>query len=574
MRRFAKVLVEVERELNVDGPATFDSRVAAYRKALRVEDKWLELQHRRPMGGLALGRMRADTVDDFLRHLMEVAVAKVVSEGGRAPRLVLMALGGYGRRELNPKSDVDISFLRDSGVRLASGIAEIVKDVLHVIFACDLTPGHSTRNISESIAEANKEMQSKTAMLEARFLWGEEPLFTRFQERFQRQCVEGHLEDYLRARLEDQVSRHSRYGRTVYMQEPNIKNGCGGLRDYQNLLWMAYFKYGVRSTKDLTARKYLNETEQRELDRAYDFIFRVRTELHYVTGRHVDVILVGNQKDLADRVGYREKFPNVLLRTEALMRDYYGNARAIYEIAELVSERLALPTREEPGSGGFFKFLPFRKRRTAARVEFDGFAAIGDRLFYRDRDIFKEDKARMMRLFQHAQLRGLRISPELRQLVRRRLKYVDNTFRYLKANREVFAEILRKKGQVGPSSARCTGSISSGAGCRNSDGSRRWCSTNISTATPWTSTRSSALRNSMESWTRKSPGTRASGSCSRKWTTRTFSISRCCSTTPERPPTAGTTGWRAPSTRRRSRAACSWLPSSGRCSSFSWTATT
>jgi [protein-PII] uridylyltransferase len=139
----------------------------------------------------------------------------------------------------------------------------------------------------------------------------------------------------------------------------------------------------------------------------------------------------------------------VLRRTEALMRDYYRHARAIYELTELVSERLALPTVEEKKPGGFFRFLPFGRRVKSKREEFDGFIAIGDRLYYRDRDIFKEDSARMMRLFQHVQLRGLRISPELRQLVRRRLKYLNNTFRYLKVNREVFSSILRKKGQVG-----------------------------------------------------------------------------------------------------------------------------
>ena len=450
MRRFAKVLAEIEHRLKSEEHYSFDNRVAAYRRAWRVENKWLELQHRRTTSGLEVGRMRADTLDDFLRHLVEVAVGEVVAEGGKAPRFALLALGGYGRRELNPKSDVDISFLREGGARLAAGLEPVVKDVLHVIFACDLTPGHSTRNLAETIAEANKEMQSKTAMLEARFLWGEEDLFSKFQERFQKRCVQGYLDEYLQARVEDQVSRHAKYGRTVYMQEPNIKNGCGGLRDYQNLLWMAYFKDGVRSTKDLVARKYVNESEQRELDRAYDFLFRLRTELHYVTGRHADVILVGNQKDLADRLGYKERFPDVLLRTEALMRDYYSNARAIYEITELVSERLALPTREEPTPGGFFRFLPFRKSRKSTREEFDGFIAIGEKLYYRDREIFKEDRPRMMRLFRHAQVRGLRVSPELRHLVRRRLHYVDNTFRYLKANREIFAEILRHKGQVGP----------------------------------------------------------------------------------------------------------------------------
>ena len=449
MRRFAKVLAEIESSLKSGGSYTFETRVAAYQKALRVEEHWLDLQHRRLTGGIEVGRMRADTIDDFTCHLMETAVAHLRSEGIRAPKLTLMAIGGYGRRELNPKSDIDIGFLHAGRTKLPEGVEAVVTDVLNILFACEFTPGHSTRNLSETIAEAKKEMQSKTAMLEARLLWGDEELFEAFRTKFLKSCVDGHTEDYLAARVADQTSRHTKYGHTVYMQEPNIKNGCGGLRDFQNLLWMAYFKYRVRTTRELVAKKYLNETEQRELVRAYDFIFRVRTELHYITGRHVDVILIGNQKDLADRFGYKERFPDVLRRTEALMRDYYQHARAIYELTELVSERLALPVVEEKKPGGLFRFLPFVRRAKTKPEEFDGFVAKGDRIGYRDREIFKEDSARMMRLFQHVQLRGLRISPELRQLVRRRLRYLDNTFRYLKVNREVFSSILRKKGQVG-----------------------------------------------------------------------------------------------------------------------------
>ncbi len=449
MRRFAKVLADIESRLRAGGDYTFETRVTAYRKALRVEEKWLDLQHRGISSGIVVGRMRADTIDDFICHLMTTAVERLTDEGIKPPKLTLIAIGGYGRRELNPKSDVDIGFIHAGKLKLPPGVETVVTDVLNVLFATDFTPGHSTRNLAQTIAEANGEMQSKTAMLEARLLWGDREIFEAFQTKFMKQCVEGHTEEYLAARVADQASRHAKYGHTVYMQEPNVKNGCGGLRDFQNLLWMAYFKYRVRTTRELVGKKYLNETEQRELDRAYDFLFRLRTELHYITGRHVDIILMGNQKELADRLGYREKFPDVLRRTEALMRDYYRHARAIYELTELVSERLALPTVEAPKPGGLFRFLPFRRAAKAKREEFDGFVAIGDRLYYRDRQIFKEDSARMMRLFQHVQQRGLRITPELRQLVRRRLKYVNNTFRYLKVNREVFASILRKKGQVG-----------------------------------------------------------------------------------------------------------------------------
>ena len=196
MRRFAKVLAEIEARLKSGGDYTFDTRVAAYRKALSVEEKWLELQHRRVAGGLEGGRMRADTIDDFACHLMGAAIAQLRSEGIKPPKLTLMAIGGYGRRELNPKSDVDIAFLHAGRMGLPKGIEPVVKDVLNVLFACEFTPGHSTRNLSETVAEANKEMQSKTAMLEARFMWGDKELFGEFQRRFLKSCVDGHTEDY------------------------------------------------------------------------------------------------------------------------------------------------------------------------------------------------------------------------------------------------------------------------------------------------------------------------------------------------------------------------------------------
>jgi [protein-PII] uridylyltransferase len=265
MRRFAKVLAEIESRLKSGDSYTFDARVASYQKALRVEEKWLDLQHRRMTGGIEVGHMRADTIDDFTCHLMDAAVEHLRSQGVKPPKLALMAIGGYGRRELNPKSDVDIAFLHTGRTKLPEGIEAVVTDVLNVLFACDFTPGHSTRNLSETVAEANKEMQSKTAMLEARQLWGDKELFGAFQQKFLKSCVDGHTEDYLEARVADQASRHAKYGRTVYMQEPNIKNGCGGLRDFQNLLWMAYFKYRVRTTRELVAKKYLNETEHRRM---------------------------------------------------------------------------------------------------------------------------------------------------------------------------------------------------------------------------------------------------------------------------------------------------------------------
>jgi len=177
----------------------------------------------------------------------------------------------------------------------------------------------------------------------------------------------------------------------------------------------------IRSTAELQEKTLLNEAERRELERAYDFLLRVRTELHYLNKRSADVILLGQQVQIANHLNYAQK--NVLRRSEAFMRDYYQHARNIYTITELLSERLSVPRAKTAGLLGFL-----RKPKSAEGERFDAFYSRGGCLYPNARDIFNQEPARMMRLFQHLQQRGLKMSPELAQLVRRRLHLVDRTF--------------------------------------------------------------------------------------------------------------------------------------------------
>ncbi len=450
MGRFAKVLAEIAKRLKSDGEFTLEKRIAAYKVALKENSDSISTRKRDIVyPGLTEGRERAESLDDFLIHILDEAASAANTGKSTPPVMVVVALGGYGRMELNPISDVDVTFIHGGGAKFPAGFEFIVREVYDIISGCDFTLGHSTRSLNETISEANKEMQSKTAMLESRLLWGAPTLYEKFRARFEKECIAGRVDWYLKLRVTDQAERHGKYGETPYMQEPNIKNGCGGLRDYQNLLWMARVKYGVRTVADLVEKKYINESEQTELQDAYEFIFRLRTEIHNLTGRHTDIILTNQQLALANRLGYEAKYPDILRRTEAFMRDYYRRARSIFELTELVSEKLALPTAQTQKLRRLFRFLPFR-RRTTEKETFDGFVATGDLLTFENRQIFKGDAARMMRLFLHVQQRQLVMTAELRHLVRRRLKYVDDDFRKEKANSETFAEILRQKGQVGP----------------------------------------------------------------------------------------------------------------------------
>ena len=161
MGHFAKTLSDISARLKAEGRFTFDARVAEYNKVIRAEESRLA-EAQETQGGLEGGRLRAEMIDDWLCHLMEEQFDALAASGKKVPRLALVALGGYGRRELNPKSDIDLTFLHAGGAQLPPGVEQIVKESQHIIYACDYTPSCPTRSLDETMAEANKEMQSRT----------------------------------------------------------------------------------------------------------------------------------------------------------------------------------------------------------------------------------------------------------------------------------------------------------------------------------------------------------------------------------------------------------------------------
>ncbi len=441
-RHREKVLASAEQQLAAQGRLDTPELIALYKKFLKIEEHRILLQHKSGGGGRQICGLRASLLDIVLRHLLKL----VLPENKKAPPIAIVALGGYGRAELNPFSDVDIMFLvADSSRGLSPVLNEAIQRIYYLILDSGLKVGdHATRTIAEAIKQANADMLNKTTMLEARLVAGDTQLFEQFRERYLRLCVEPHLDDYIAARIANQAERHEKFGRKVTMQEPNIKNGCGGLRDYQNLLWMAFFKFRVQTTAGLVEKKFCNEAERRQLEKAYDFLLRTRTELHYLNKRPADVIVLSQQLTLATRLGYTQK--NILRRSEAFMRDYYQHARNIYTLTNVLSERMALPVPDPNPKHGLLSLL---KRNRPQIEHFDGFYATEGLLFHEARDIFTQDHPRLMRLFQHMQQRNLRMSAELQHLVRRRLHLVDKTFCYAKATRETFIAICSRKGEVG-----------------------------------------------------------------------------------------------------------------------------
>ncbi len=444
LRHREKVLAHAEQQLLSKGKPNSAELLALYKKFMKIENHRLRLKHYSGGGGREICAQRASLIDIVLRHLLETALGS--AKGSNLPRLALVAIGGYGRGELNPYSDIDIMFLHPNSLRQVDGrFGEVIEQILYMLWDVGFKVGHSTRSIAEAIKQANADMLSKTSLLEARLVAGDVALFEEFKDEFVKRCVDGFEDAYIQERIVNQAERHEKFGRSVYMQEPNIKNGCGGLRDYQNLLWIAFFKERIQSTAQLVEKKLLNESERRTLDRAYDFLLRVRTEMHYMNKRAADVIVLSQQLQIADKLNYPQK--NILRRSEAFMRDYYQHARNIYHVTELLSERLRLGPVVPQQPRKLFGLLP---RKTRGGDHFDGFQSIDGRLYPEESSIFSQDPYRIMRLFQHMQQRKLTLSPELQQLIRRRIHLVDRTFQYSKGARETFMAILSRKGEVAP----------------------------------------------------------------------------------------------------------------------------
>ena len=259
-----KVLAHARRELGSAPGAESPHLLPLYQKFLKIENHRLRLRHQAGGGGREVCASRASLIDVLLRHIFSAAVisAKEKNESTIIP-ISLVALGGYGRGELNPGSDVDVMFLHPHlGKSVPQSLQHTVERVLYFLWDIGFKVGHSTRSVREAVAQANGDMLTKTAMLEARHLAGDDELFQHFRARFRKHCVQGHEKEYITARMEDQARRHQKFANNVFLQEPNVKGGCGGLRDYQNLLWITCFKEGALTTTQLVGKDWLSTSDR------------------------------------------------------------------------------------------------------------------------------------------------------------------------------------------------------------------------------------------------------------------------------------------------------------------------
>lgn len=425
-----------------------EERLDLYKKWLIQEEEKLRDLHGSQSSGLKVAKARSGVIDHLIRHLFDYNFKEFEAEYEKLSFPVgILALGGYGRSEMCPFSDVDIMFLYPEKVRakiLPKFQQVFTEGILYMLWDMGFKVGHSTRNIKQTMEEAKADVQSKNAMLESRLVAGSKSLFQVFDQAYKNFCKKN-TQQYVVERLRDQKERRIKYGDTVFIQEPDVKNGVGGLRDYQSLLWMGQIKLGTTKLSDMVEHGYLSKDERKRLRRAYDFLLRTRNEVHFQAGRATELLTFEYQLKTAHNFNYPQD--GTLKKVEGFMRDYYRNAQDIFKLSSLLEQRLSIfdPDRKSVS----FKEVIHSRRLERPRL-IDGFMVRGKELSYEHRRIFKEDPLRLIRVFRHSQQLGLTCDFNLTNLISGSLHLIDDSIVHSPEANETFRSIHSEIGNVYP----------------------------------------------------------------------------------------------------------------------------
>ncbi len=404
---------------------------------------WHAKLHTRHLSGEA-GLAHAQAHSEAIDHLLRTLLLSLLKEGEELDTLALVSNGGYGRGIMNPGSDVDLLFLSSvpSG-KVSKRVSEIICELQNTVWDLGFKFLPSTRSITECLKEAKLEPQSRTAPFDARLLIGSQELFQKFQDRFRKVCIDKDKEAFFDERRSDISSRHAKWSHTVFLQEPNIKDSPGTLRDYHNLEWIIDAEAGTRSMTELVSRRILSRLARRELKDAFNFLHRVRNALHY-HDKGNDILTLRLQGVVANEFGYPQK--SILRRIECFMKDYYTHARNVYNHTKSVFEIFELQ-HDEGQQYGLRSKLTFGLIKKKLK-SLDNYTIRNKRLFPRRKTIFEENPNRLIRLFAYCQKYELSPSPSLRKLIKASWIFIDKSFRMRIENRDAFREILENKGQV------------------------------------------------------------------------------------------------------------------------------
>ncbi|WP_181706277.1 [protein-PII] uridylyltransferase [Chthonobacter rhizosphaerae] len=401
-------------------------------RALLVEDR----------KGLLCARRLSHMVDTVIRIVYDHAVERVfkVDNPSSAERMTVTAVGGYGRGTLGPGSDLDLLFLLP--YKQTPWGESVVEYVLYMLWDLGFKVGHATRRVDECVRLARSDMTIRTAILECRWIWGDEALFAEMVKRFSAEVVKDTGPEFILAKLAERDERHKRQGASRYLVEPNVKEGKGGLRDLHTLFWISKYFYEVPTTDDLVRLGVFSRAEMNRFHKCEDFLWAVRCHLHFLTRRPDDRLGFELQREIAHLLGYQEH-PG-LSPVERFMKHYFLVAKDIGDLTRIFCAALEeTHAKPIPVLDRMFGRVGRRRKKSIAAVP--QFIVDHDRLMVADEGVFVRDPVNLVRIFHVADRHDLAFHPDALKLITRSLRLIDADLRENEEANRLFLEILTSK---------------------------------------------------------------------------------------------------------------------------------
>ncbi|CAD0184040.1 PII uridylyl-transferase [Ruegeria sp. THAF57] len=390
---------------------------------------------KRPFDARPLTRSYTYLTDGLVCTAMQVASLDLhpLATPTQGEKIAVLAVGGYGRGEMAPASDVDLLFL--TPYKITAWAESVIESMLYILWDLRLKVGHSSRTIKDCLRLGGDDFTIRTAMLEQRYLAGDETLAGDLTKRLREDLFKGTERAFIEAKLHERDERHIKQGQR-YMVEPNVKEGKGGLRDLQSLYWIAKYIYGVQDVAELVPLGLFTPDEFATFVQAEDFLWAVRSHLHLVTGRATEQLTFDLQVEVADRMGYEDRAGR--RGVEVFMQRYFREATKVGELT-----RIFLTKLEASHMKGAALLERILRRRPRVKP---GFRVVHGRLNVADPDQFLVDKLNMLRLFEEGLRTGMLIHPDAMRLVTANLHLIDEDMRENKEAQRIFLDLMLKHG--------------------------------------------------------------------------------------------------------------------------------
>jgi [protein-PII] uridylyltransferase len=390
---------------------------------------------RQPRAARPLVTAQAHLTDGLVTTALAVAQhLHPLANPTEAERIAVLAVGGYGRAEMAPQSDVDLLFL--TPWKITPWAESVIETMLYLLWDLKLKVGHSSRTVKDCIRLGREDVTIRTALLEHRFIAGFEPLATELADKLWGELFRNTGPEFIEAKLAERAERHKRQGGQRYVLEPNVKEGKGGLRDLQTLYWIGKYLHRVPRARGLVDAGLLSLEEYESFARAEDFLWAVRCHLHYITGRPTDQLTFDLQVEVAARMGYSDQGGRRAV--EVFMQEYFRHATRVGELTRVfLTELEARHAKREASLFGMFKLTKRVKK---------GFKLVQGRIDIVDPAAFLADKLNLLRVFEEGLRTRYLLHPNVMRLVTANLHLIDDEMRADPEAVRIFLDLLLKHG--------------------------------------------------------------------------------------------------------------------------------